>query len=235
MSTFLQLCQDVARESGTFPNVGDPATVASQSGRMLRLISWVKTAYEDIQRHRNDWRWLHADFSGQTISGTRTYDSAAMSISDRFSRWIFQGEEGENLFSIYKTSEGQDTEQHLNFMNWHEFRRERMVGSAASDTGKPTHVSVNYSDELVFYPTPDAAYTVRGVYFKSPQILSVDADTPEMPSQFHDAIRYKALILMGGFDEAGDQMPFWSAELFKLMEELIKHQTPRIRTAGPLA
>lgn len=235
MSTFLQLCQDVARESGTVPNIGQPSTVTGQEGRLSRIVTWTASAYTDIQRHKSHWRWLHADFSGQTISGTRTYDAAAMSISERFSRWIFQGEEADNLFSIYKTSEGQDTEGFLTFIDWSRFRREFMVGSAATETGNPGYITVNDQNELVLYPTPDAAYTLRGVYYKSPQTLTVDADVPEMPEDFHIAVMWRALMLMGVFDEAPNQVPNWTAEYYKVMQELRSHQLPRVRLAGALA
>lgn len=235
MSTFLQLCQDVARESGTVPNIGEPSTTTDQSGRLLRIINWTASAYADIQRHKNYWRWLHADFSGETISGTREYSASAMSVSTRFSRWIFHGEQGDNLFTTYKASEGQDTEGFLTFVDWANFRRKFAIGSAVSDTGKPAYVTVNDQNELVFYPTPDAGYTVRGVYYKSPQTLSADDDVPEMPEDFHIAIQWRALMLLGAYDEAPNQVPNWTAEYFKVMQDLRSHQLPRIRQAGALA
>lgn len=235
MSTFLQLCQDVARESGTVPTIGQPVTTSNQDGRLLRVINWTRDAYKDIQRKRRDWRWLFADFSGQTISGTRSYDSAALSISSRFSRWVHQGEGGDNPFTIYKTSEGQDTEGFLHFMEWDDFRRIALVGSEATRTGPPIYISEGTNRKLYLHPIPDAAYTVRGRYYKSPQILSADGNTPEMPEEFHEAIMWRALMRMAQFDEAMEQLPIFTKEYMRLYEDLVQHQTPMFMRAEPLA
>lgn len=199
------------------------------------MVNWTRDAYRDIQRKRKDWRWLFADFSGQTISGTRSYDSAALSISSRFSRWVHQGEDGENAFTIYKTSEGQDTEGFLHFMEWGDFRRIALVGSEATRTGAPIYISEGTDRKLYLHPIPDAAYTLRGRYYKAPQVLSADGDTPEMPEEFHEAIMWRALMKLAIFDEAAQLTPYYTNEYSRLIEDLIHHQVPRFTRAEPLA
>lgn len=233
MSTFLQLVQDVARESGTVPNIGDPTTLLGATGRNLRIVNWVRDAYTDIQNDRADWRWLEAEFSGQTISGTQEYNSAAMGISSRFSKWIFDPGEDDGYWSIYLTSDGVAEEGLLQYRDWHYMRRHILIGTQSS--AKPVYITVRPDQSLVLYPTPDAAYTIRGRYYKAPQTLSVDADTPEMPAQFHRLIQWKALMLMGAFDEAMEQMPAWTMEYQRIMQKLVTHQSPRVKLGGPLA
>lgn len=41
---YLTLCQKVARESGVVAGV-QPATVTSQTGRLLKIVSWVNDAW----------------------------------------------------------------------------------------------------------------------------------------------------------------------------------------------
>ena len=233
--TYLELCQDAARESGTVPTIGQPETVTGQTGRLLRITKWVTKAYDDIQRQQNAWRWLHADFSGSTIAGTQQYDSVAMGISSRFSRWIKYDEDGCNLFSIYKTSEGQADENFLAYVDWNKFRRELLTGSAATQQDRPVYITIDTANKLRLWPIPDAAYTVRGVYYKAPQSITGDTDTPEMPGEFHDVISWRALLLMGNFDEAFNQMQGWNSEYTRIMDELRLHQLPEIRMQSTLA
>lgn len=235
MSTFLELCQKTAEESGTIPNLGDPTTTEDQTGRLYRIIGWVREAYEDIQLHSSKWRWMNADFSGQTISGTQNYNASSLGITERFSRWLIAGPKGDNLFTVYKTADGQADEGHLDFWDWSRFRRELMIGSRATETGKPQIVSVNDNNELVFYPIPDAEYTIRGRYRKSPQSLSADNEVPEMPAEFHAAIKWRALMFMGVYDEATRQNPEWERQYDKLIAQLTSDQLPMFNLGGPLA
>lgn len=235
MSTYLQLCQDAARESGTVSNIGQPETTTGQTGRLLRILKWVTKAYEDIQRQQNAWRWMNADFSGETVAAVQQYDAEAMGITERFSRWICYTDDGDQLFSLYKTSEGQADEGFLQFVDWNKFRRDLMTGSAATQQGRPIYFTIDTENKLRLWPTPDAAYTLRGAYYKAPQSLSDDADTPEMPAEFHDVIVWRALMLLGQFDEAFNQIGGWNAEYQSIMDELRLHQLPRMKVRSTLA
>lgn len=232
---YLALCQEVARESGTVPTIGQPATVTGQVGRLQRVVYWVNTAWQMIQHNEPNWRWMNAEFSAETSSGTQEYTSATMGIADRFADWRYRGEEMDNLFSVYETAAGQADEGLLSYVEWPKFRRLAMVGGAAGTTGKPIYISVDDSRNLVLYPTPDGSYTIRGRYHKAPQELTADSDVPEMPEQFHRAIVYRALMLLAQFDEAQNQMSTWQFEFNLIMDRLRMNQLPRVTVAGSLA
>ena len=233
MSSYLQLCQAVARDSGTVSDLTSPSTVASQTGRLLRIVNWTTEAYEHIQLERDDWRWLRKEFEGSTLATVRRY--ALNTSSDRFKHWVFEGERGNETFSVYLPADGQSTEAYLQYEPWDDFRRIYLFGANADDTGKPRIITVDPASQLVFYPIPDAVYTIRGEYYRSPQILAANDDIPEMPLAHHEAIKWRALILLATFDEAFDQIPAWAAFLKKHRESLIRKDTPRITLAGPLA
>ncbi len=154
MPTFLALAQAVARDSGTVSDLTAPATVTGQTGRLSRIVNWTADAYGDIQRRRDDWRWLRREFSGQTIAAVQRYASTGLSISSRFKHWVFHSDGGEPTFSIFKTADGQSGEGWLAYVPWHEFRRIYLFGSAADDTGKPAYVTVDPQNKLVLYPIP---------------------------------------------------------------------------------
>lgn len=234
MSTYLEICQDVARESGTVPTIGQPSAIAGQTGRLLRITYWVRDAWFDIQKQRDDWQWLLDEWSGSLTSGTQRYTAASFDLT-RFSEWVFRDRQGMPALSAWLTSEGQSGEYDLEYIPWMEFRRKYLRGAAATKTGRPQVVSQDDARQLVFYPIPDAAYSVNGLYRKSPQTLAEDADTPECPAEFHAAIKWRALLYLGVYDEAPNQMGFWDQQLRRTLGELVKHQTPRIEKPRALA
>lgn len=233
MSTYLTLCQETAKDSGTISTIGDPATTAGQTGRLLRITGWVRDAYNDIQRLSKTWRWMEDDFSGETVASVQEYDAAALGI-DRFSSWVFdQGDLG-SVVSIYKTADGQTDEGFLSFMDWSVFRRTAMIGTRAAETGKPVCFTVDRANKLRLWPTPDDAYTIRGSYMKSPQVLAADADIPEMPAEFHDLIKWTALIKLAVYDEAFEQIGAWKAEEGRLLSQLRTSQLSRTQINGSI-
>lgn len=230
MSTFVQLCRAVARESGTVPTIGDPATVTGQTGRLARIVAWVNLAYTHIQNEEDNWGWLFSDFSGAISIGLQTYEPAVFGLS-RFARW--SGFDDELNWTIYKNTDGVNGEGFMTYLPYDEFRRRFFVGTVQS--GKPQFVSVNPRNEIVVGPKPDVACTIKGQYQKGPQSLAADGDIPEMPERFHNAILWKALIYLGTFDEAMAQIPNWNAFLTESMSLLRSDQLPQVTMAGPLA
>jgi hypothetical protein len=233
--TYLELVQAVARESGTYDPDALPPTTVAATGRDLTVCQWVTEAYVQIQTEERTWRWMEAEFSGQTIASVQSYDAAAMGIADRFSRWIARDSRGESLFSTYLTATGQSDEGFLEVSDWEDFRRDAMVGAMASQTGKPSRITVAPDRKLYLYYTPDDAYTVRGRYYKAPQILSGDVTEPEMPQEHHRAIVWRALRLMGTYDEATTQFPLWSMWEDSYMSRLRQDQMPQIMLSGAFA
>lgn len=235
MPSYLTLCQDVARESGTFSNVGDPLTVVNQSGRLLRLTHWVNDAWGEIQREQPRWRWMIGDATGDTIAGVTGYSGAALGVSERFLRWEPYDDRQECDVSAWDAAIGRSDEGYLRFAEWLDFRRMYQSGEQAERTGKPEVASIAPNGELTVYPIPDKAYRLRCQYRKTAQALAADSDTPEMPEDFHDAIKWKALVYLGMFDEAQSQVSMWQAKYARTMEHLRNNQLPRMVHGGPLA
>ena len=235
MSTFLTICNDVARESGTFSNRPALSTTVDQTGRKYDVVEWVKQAYEDLQRSQRTWRWLITDFSASLAADTREYTAADFALADRFSHWVTR-DEGKNLtFSFYLTATGRAGEQILPFVDYDVFRTRYNMGPEATQTGQPSCYSIDNQNRIVIYPIPDDAYTLRGQYYKSPQVLAGNTTEPEMPEQFHRLIQWDALRLLGTFDEAFNQIQLWERKSMTLMSHLISDQAPAIRRARPLA
>lgn len=232
MATFLELVKEVGEESGTVDLAALPASVTGQTGRLLRLVNWTRRAWTDIQSRRSDWLWLEEDFSGQTSDGTRYYRSN----DTRFRDWIYNIQNVPRpSFTIYDSAIGQDDETGITFWKWSDFRGEVLTGSRATERGKPRIISVDPARQLALYPIPDGAYTLRGVYRKGPQVLSADADEPEVASVHHPVIKWRALMYLAQFDEAVEaQFPLFEREFRTYYEDLLHAETPRVEAGGSL-
>ncbi len=234
MATFLELVQAVALESGTVSK--SISTVEGQTGRMARFVGWTRDALLDIERRRGDWRWMRRDFAGDVLPGVAEYDAASLGIAS-FSRWVDR-DDNERAFTIQKASEDRGQEGYVRDILWDGdmgFRRTYRMGEPASRTGMPSVVAITPADTLALWPIPDETCILRGEYVRAPQRLVADGDVPQMPAEHHDAIRWRALMLMGLFDQSPEQVPVW-AELFgEHMAALERKQTPRVTWGGPLA
>lgn len=240
MSTFLELAQQVASESGTMSGTV-PNAVTGQTGRLAKIVRWTNQAYRSIQNAHAQWRWLQGRFSGPTVAGQQGYagtdftdvDSAA--TITRFAEWVYTGDEREDRFSLYDPSIGAADETILRFLTWDDFYALRMRGAVSTEQDRPGFFTIAPTNKLLLSKLPDKVYTVRGQYRKSPQELAADGDIPEMPTRFHDLIVDVALEYLGTSDEAVVQIPLWRLRKFQKFSELERDQLPTIRLAGPLA
>lgn len=233
--TFLELCQEVARESGTVPGTGKPQTVSGNTNRLANIVSWTNEAYDRIQTESDNWRWLSAEFESPLISGAQRYTAVSLGISSRFSHWMPESEGRRSGFTIWNTTTGRVGEGDLAYLNWYDFRRTCLRGDPDDNAGTPSYFSIDDQDRLVFYPIPNDTFTITGQYYKAPQELTADDDVPEMPSRFHRAIKWRALVQLVVFDESPEQFSAWDQYEKKIMADLRRQQQPRFRVAGPLA
>ncbi len=233
MSTFLELCQDVARESGTISGT-NPAAVTGQTGRLLKVVEWTAQAWVDIQNLHADWRWLQKTFSGDTTSGAAQYTSASWSIS-RLRDWARDDfETGYQPHTIYLTATGVSDEAALREISWHQWRTR--YGRGAQTNNKPSEYAISPAGEFSLGPIPDDAYTVQGEYRQAATTLSEGGDSPNMPLEFHDIIVWRALMLLADFDEAVGQKVTAEGKYMTMMEALRRDQLPIVSLGGgPLA
>lgn len=221
--TYLELCSRLRQECGV-SGVG-PIAVLNQTGEYKRLVDWISQAYVDIQnRHRGSWRWLRSEYTVATAASDDEYaysdctDTIASATISRFARWI----PGTEL--IYLTSAGVGTQGPLSWVDWDDFRQVYKVGS--QNNGYPSWVTIDPRNRLRLGPKPDAIYTVTGDYMKSAQVLAADADTPEMPTNFHMLIVYEAMKKYAAYESAPEVWNAAKAEYARMMRDLEVDQLP---------
>lgn len=231
---FLQLCQAVARESGTISGSNQPASVVGQSGRLLKIVNWTADAWKLIQNHRNSWRWMRKEFTGTTTAGAGRYTAASWNITD-FARWITDAQCSDYMpVSIYKQDSGVADEGVIAEIPWGLWRDK--YGRGQQFNRRPTEYAISPAEEFCLGSIPDDTYVVRGEYYQRPQILANNEDVPNCPARFHDVIVWRAVLLLSEHDEAPFPVAAARMKYDELMEDLERDQLPRIIVGGgPIA
>lgn len=234
MSTYLELCQRAAIESGSVSSTGSPAAVTGQTQIILiKIINWVNQAWTDIQNLHGEWLWMEATKEFDLIANTDCYATGSVfNAADRFGEYIVRPDLEE--FTMYKTSEGVSDEGALKWIPHYLWKQKYDRGTQTAN--RPTEWSISPANELCVGVKPDVVYTTRFPYRKSVQVLSANGDTPEMPSRFHDAIWRRALMLGHSHWESQFLASVNEAEYLKMIERLERDQLPRCEFASePLA
>jgi hypothetical protein len=225
--TFLELCQAAALDSGLISsqNLMTTATTASTfyKGRGRHVIDFTVQAWKTIQTGRNDWVWMRASFNGNLVIGQASYTPAQVGIATRFRAFIpDRPAEGFLPHTIYDAAIGRADETPLCQISPATWRM--MYDRGAQTNGRPLHYALENGQFLVG-PAPDKTYAIRGRYFKSAQILVNDGDVPELPSDFHDVIKWRAIEMLHGQDGAFADRTVAQAEYSRLYRLLVNEQT----------
>lgn len=232
MSTFLQLCSLLATRSGS---VGDaPAAVTGQTGRQAKCVDWVMNAWTTIQSDSTDWDWMQAEISAVALTiDDMSYSGSDLGISTRFA--AFRGDRDVDglvyrPWTIYDNSIGQSDETPLREIPYAQWRTSYDRGSHTSQ--RPGVYALAPDNSIRFGPKPDKAYRVRGEYRKTPQVLAANADEPELPARFHDIIVWRAIMLIGGHDEATEAYNQAAQKYGEMMLALQRECLPAINLGG---
>jgi hypothetical protein len=241
VATFLELANRIASDSGTASGETSISTVVGQTGRLAKIVRWTNEAWRHIQNAHKMWRWMEGRFyvdlqSGiEKYAGSVCYDAETLALTTRFGSWICTGDAGtEGRFKLYDTTIGLTDAGRLRYLPWKDF--DEILRNTGASNNKPQIFTIDPQDKLAFAPIPDSNnYRVIGPYRKNAQTLSVDADTPELPSDYHDVIVSVGLHFLGTHDEAPTQIPLWELRKNRDFCRLEQDQLPQFGFAGPLA
>jgi hypothetical protein len=229
MSTFLELAQDLGTEAGVSGAPDVPIAVTGQIGEAARLCRWIQRAYVDIQNKRFDWDFLREDFVLTLIIGTQSYLPSAIAGYTSHKVWKTDS------FRCYLTVTGLVDEQPMEFVEYEIFRDKYLYSANRSVIGRPTFFTVHpRTQAIITFPTADALYTIIGEHFKQPHELAANGDVPLFPSEYHDIVMWRALMMYAAFEGAAETYAHGQAEYLKMCDPLGVDQAPEITTAGPL-
>ena len=224
--TFLELVQRLRQEAGV--SGGSPGTLVGASAEVQRYANWINAAWMDIQTLHDDWYFLRSTFSFNTVAQQQTYTASQCGISAL-------GNFKNDSLRLYSPSLGYSNEMILPYLPYDTLRDMYMFGNMRTTYARPVAFSIDPQKNLVLGTTPDQVYTVNGEYYKQPSLLSGDGDTPALPTQYHLAIVYRALMLFGGYESAKDIFMLGQAEYAKILRRIERDQIPDPVFGAPLA
>lgn len=229
--TFLELVQRLSSEIG---NAGSgPSAVTGQTGMNLRLVNWTASAWLDIQRMHNNWKFMRGSFTVNTVADDGAYlytdctDTATAVAIVSFRKWHLE------TFKAYLQSAGVGSEVQLGYMDYDIWYQVYNTGSQTS--GQPFGFTVDNSNGFRLAPAPSAIYVVSGEYQKAATTLAANGDTPSCPAEFHDAIVYLAMKKYSRYAGAPEIYEDVKSEYRRIISEMEQTQLPASPGEEPLA
>lgn len=225
---FLALVQRTARECGITTS---QTTVSNPGGLELQnLIGWVSDAWNDIQTTHQDWEWMRASASFQTMSGKAIYTPLECGIaSGTFGMWA------RDTFRCFTTSVGTNDEMELGYTPYESWRSAYQLGSLRLTRTRPIEMTITPQKSIGLGPYPSGDYTITGDYYTAPVVLTADEDVPACPVQYHMAVVWKACMSYGAFEAAPEVYQRGELEFGKLMRRMTNDRITEVRFAGALA
>jgi hypothetical protein len=104
-------------------------------------------------------------------------------------------------------------------------------GALRQTQTRPTVITITPNKSIGLGPFPISGYTVLGDYYRVPTEMSVNTDTPTLPTQYHMAIVYRAMMSYGAFEAASEVYQRGEMEFNKMIRRVLADRLPEI-TAG---
>lgn len=227
---FLQLAQRLRQEvsgSGT-----GPSSVVGQTGELKRIVDWIATADEDIQRKHNEWRFMRSGFTVNTVANTAGYafgactDTTSSLAIAAFRAWA------RDSFKIYLQSSGVAGERPLDYISYDDWYRQ--YNTATQTASFPTEFTILNNLSISLGAKPNAVYVVTGEYQKAVTTMTANTDTPVYPSEYHLLPMYRAMMKYGRYTGATEVYQDGQNEYRRMMNEMELTQLPDFLMPGPL-
>ncbi|MFZ6757974.1 hypothetical protein ACO0K9_12265 [Undibacterium sp. Ji50W] len=203
-------------------------TVTGLSGESLKFCNWVNDAWMDIQGMNEHWEFMRASFSFNTVAQQQAY-TPLQANAVNFGNWKTDS------FRLYQTALGTTNETWLPCRDYGHFRNLYQFGAMRTAYQRPVEWAASPAKAILLGAAPNAAgYTVTGEYYLAPQELQAATDVPSLPTEYHRAIVYRAMMFYGGHEAASEVFQLGQSEFDKVLARLELNQLPPVRFAEPL-
>lgn len=236
MATFLQLVNTARSEAGVA--AGDLTTLQSGlSQEAQRFKDWVRKEWVKVQTRHNDWQFLRQSGEFTTTSNQAQYtpQQAKATADGTTTGASILGNWKRDSFRISTLGASYADEAILGFMPWDTYRNMYQYGSMRATRSKSVVFTVDPQKNLWLGATPDNSYVIPYEFYRTPQVLSADADEPLCPERFHDLVAYRALRAYGIFMSAPEVIGRADSMIDELYPALAIDQLPPMMTGDPLA
>lgn len=227
MATFLELVNDVARESGTISQSQELATVVGAQGRLRKIVNWTRQAWEMIQRSRTDWTFQRLQHEGTLTIGQTAYSGNDLGAPS-FKQWL-RNLEPLPQFTLYDPDLGRADEARLYPLMFPEWAQRWDIG--VHEQQRPGWYAIGPDNLLRVAGPPDKPYKLRFWYRRGIQSLTADDDVPIIDEDLHQVIVWRALILLGEDDEAAMEITTSASDFREAFNAMVLQYTPPISLA----
>lgn len=228
--TWLYLTQRLALECGVSKDPwANILTLVGATEDVLRLASWIQSAWRDIQDLEPNWKFMRRSCVFDTLAGQFEYTADQAGIpADTFGRWKLDS------FRCYPTG-NTNGEMPMGTLDYDEWRDTYQFGSYRNVITRPFVVTELPDLSLGLGPTPPVGYTIVGDYYAAPKDLANGTEVPLLPARHNPLIVvYKAMMSYGSFEGAPEVYDRGKREHDKLISRLRMYELPQIRFGGPL-
>lgn len=228
----LEICNRIKRKC-RITGAAMTSVSTTQAEEFARVVDWANEAWMLLQRKRPDWKWMRNSMYFTTTAGQATYTLAQITAIDatftNFGNWA------RDTFRCYTTSVGTNDEVEITWLPYDQWRDVYQIGANRATETRPTQFTITPALGIGLGCTPAAGYTISGDYYKVATEMAATDDTPSLPSQFHMAIVYRAMMLYGVSESAPEIYDEGAANFKAIMQEIEAQQLTEIGIAGALA
>ena len=241
--TYLEICQRTLAAADT----GSPQGLTSlndASEYQSQVTGFVAEAWRNIQTLHEGWGWRQQEFTAVLRPSVSVYEwntlrqndgSHSIPLEHGFRKWMARAP-GDSDGPDFLITAPEGASQTLGSLLPIPFETMRVRRLLLQSDGRPTAFAIAHDKRLIFHATPDAKYTVHGMYVEGVQLFASENQTPRgIPDEYHDIIKWKAVMMLHGSDEANESYAFAQTQYQELLNSLERIYLPGVTIAGALA
>lgn len=229
---YLQLVQRLRQECG-ISGTG-PTAVTGQTGMSALLVSWIDSAWVQIQGLHNNWNWMREPFAFQTAANVGDYLPATTTNTLTGELLTDLRYWHKDTFRAQRTAVGIQDEQWLVEWEYQVFRNTYRFNLQVP--GRPVVFAEKPNGKAIMLgQIPDQVYLITGEYQVRAKSLVAADDVPDMPEEYHLMIVYKAMQSYALYEAAAEVLNRGQVEYQKLLTQIEREQLTDVYLGRPLA
>ena len=222
--TFLQFCEAVYREGGISGQIN---STQNQSGEALRVVNWVRNAYQEILNDQGlVWKPIRKTVAVQLKDRVGTYSFADLKLAG--------GVQWDTRSMRVAINTDLSDETFVNHMDFREFRDYWLFSTRRTVISRPLNVAVDDDTNLRIAPLPDGNYWLNMQYQQMPVTFQDDSDVSVLPERYENVIVWRALRHYGMYEAASEVVGRADMAYKETMQQLWQDQTPEVLIGAPL-
>ena len=227
--TFKSLVEGALYDSDTGGRQSIPEEIgpAETTGQQWTATRFVREAWRRIQQDDEQWLWMRQEFTTTLVPDRAVYawddlldqgDPPAQLLTRRPRTWLAPLT-SDSIWYLDDPVGNTIRNGILPQLVWQQFRARSMRRSTPVSR-RPTAFAVRPDQKLAVDPAPDAPYLIKGEMQAGVHVFGTDMEAwneaPELlPGEYHEMIKWAAIMMIHGFDEANESFVFARNEYAK--------------------